>query len=211
MSQPSPTLAYSLLALAALFWTGNWVVGRMLADLVPPSALTFWRWAIAVALLMPFVGPRLWSARRLLVREWRPIAVLGLLGGGLHNVLQYWGLDYTLATNGAILNATTPVLIIVLGTLVFRDPFPRRAAAGAMTISLPGGRCSPVLRPDRCNKAVVTLSAHCQANGVNQRRRFTLAFRESKHERPRRRRPSPQGGRTSRTCSQASSRSRQAS
>ena len=131
MPRPSPTLAYSLLALAALFWTGNWVVGRMLADLVPPSALTFWRWAIAVALLLPFVGPRLWSARRLLVREWRPIVVLGLLGGGLHNVLQYWGLDYTLATNGAILNATTPVLIIVLGTLVFRDPFPRRAAAGA--------------------------------------------------------------------------------
>ena len=131
MSQPSPTLAYALLTLAALFWTGNWVVGRMLADLVPPSALTFWRWAIAVVLLMPFVGPRLWAARRLLVREWRPIVVLGLLGGGLHNVLQYWGLEYTLATNGAILNATTPVLIIVLGTLVFRDPFPRRAAAGA--------------------------------------------------------------------------------
>jgi drug/metabolite transporter (DMT)-like permease len=128
----SPALAYALLTLAALFWTGNWVVGRLLADLVPPSALTFWRWAIAVALLLPVVGPRLWAARGLLVREWRPIVVLGLLGGGLHNVLQYWGLDYTLATNGSILNATTPVLIIVLGTLVFRDPFPRRAAAGAL-------------------------------------------------------------------------------
>jgi drug/metabolite transporter (DMT)-like permease len=131
MPSPSPATAYLLLTLAALFWTGNWVVGRMLADLVPPSALTFWRWAIAVTLLLPFVGPRLWSARRLLAREWRPLVVLGLLGGGLHNVLQYWGLDYTLATNGAILNATTPVLIIVLGTLVFGDPFPRRAAAGA--------------------------------------------------------------------------------
>jgi len=131
MSQLNSTLAYSLLTLAALFWTGNWIAGRMLADLVPPSALTFWRWAIAVALLMPIVGPRLWAARGLLVREWRPIVALGLLGGGLHNVLQYWELDYTLATNGAILNATTPVLIIVLGTLVFRDPFPRRAAAGA--------------------------------------------------------------------------------
>ena len=131
MPPPSPALAYALLTLAALFWTGNWVVGRMLADLVPPSALTFWRWAIALALLLPFVGPRLWAARGLLVREWRPIVVLGLLGGGLHNVLQYWGLKYTLATNGAILNATTPVLIIVMATLVFRDPFPRRAAAGA--------------------------------------------------------------------------------
>jgi drug/metabolite transporter (DMT)-like permease len=132
MPPPTPALAYALLTLAALFWTGNWVVGRMLADLVPPSALTFWRWAIALALLLPFVGPRLWAARSLLVREWRPIVALGLLGGGLHNVLQYWGLDYTLATNGAILNATTPVLIIVLGTLLFRDPFPRRAAAGAL-------------------------------------------------------------------------------
>ena len=137
MPPPKPALAYALLTLAALFWTGNWVVGRMLADLVPPSALTFWRWAIALALLLPFVGPRLWAARGLLVREWRPIVALGLLGGGLHNVLQYWGLDYTLATNGAILNATTPVLIIVLGTLLFRDPFPRRAAAGAL-IALAG-------------------------------------------------------------------------
>jgi drug/metabolite transporter (DMT)-like permease len=137
MPPPKPGLAYALLTLAALFWTGNWVAGRMLADLVPPSALTFWRWAIALAVLLPFVGPRLWAARGLLVREWRPIVALGLLGGGLHNVLQYWGLDYTLATNGAILNATTPVLIIVLGTLLFRDPFPRRAAAGAL-IALAG-------------------------------------------------------------------------
>ena len=146
MAQLSPTLAYSLLTLAALFWTGNWVAGRMLADLVPPSALTFWRWAIAVALLMPFVGPRLWAARALLAREWRPIVALGLLGGGLHNVLQYWGLQYTLATNGAIFNATTPVLIIVLGTLVFHEPFPRRAAAGAV-IAL-GGALALITRLD---------------------------------------------------------------
>jgi drug/metabolite transporter (DMT)-like permease len=68
----------------------------------------------------------------LIAREWRPIVALGLLGGGLHNVLQYWGLQYTLATNGAILNATTPVLIIVIGALVLREPFPRMAAAGAV-------------------------------------------------------------------------------
>ena len=132
MPQTSPTIAYSLLTLAALFWSGNWIVGRVLADLVPPSALTFWRWAIAVALLSPIVAPRLWAARRLIAREWRPIVALGLLGGGLHNVLQYWGLQYTLATNGAILNATTPVLIIVIGALVLREPFPRMAAAGAV-------------------------------------------------------------------------------
>lgn len=132
MRSPGEPLAFALLMLAALFWSGNWIVGRLLADLVPPVALTFWRWAIALALLAPVVGPRLWAARGLIAAHWRPIVVLGLLGGGLHNVLQYWGLRYTLATNGAIMNATTPVLIIVLGALLYREPFPRRAAAGAL-------------------------------------------------------------------------------
>jgi drug/metabolite transporter (DMT)-like permease len=133
----SAARAYLLLALAALFWTGNWIVGRALAGLVPPVALTFWRWAIALALLAPFVAPKLWSQRTLLARHWRPIVLLGVLGGGLHNVLQYWGLQYTTATNGSILNSLTPVFIIVMGAALLRDPFPRWAAAGAL-VSLAG-------------------------------------------------------------------------
>jgi drug/metabolite transporter (DMT)-like permease len=134
---PSEPLAYLLLVLAVLFWSGNWVAGRMLAPFVPPVALTFLRWSIALVLLAPFVAPRLWAQRRLLAREWKPIVVLGLLGGGIHNVLQYWGLQYTSATNGAILNSLTPILIILMGAALLRDPFPRMAAAGA-TISLCG-------------------------------------------------------------------------
>jgi drug/metabolite transporter (DMT)-like permease len=133
----SPVRAYVLLAAAALFWSGNWIAGRALADLVPPVALTFWRWIIGLALIAPIVAPRLWRSRALLAREWKPIALLGFLGGGVHNVLQYWGLKYTSATNGAILNSLTPILIIVLGAALLRDPFPRAAAAGA-TVSLAG-------------------------------------------------------------------------
>jgi drug/metabolite transporter (DMT)-like permease len=122
---------YLLLSLASLFWAGNWIAGRVLADLFPPAALTFWRWAIALAILAPVVGPRLWARRELLARHWRPIAVIGLLGGGLHNVLQYWGLHYTSATNGAILNSLTPVFILILGAAFLREPFPRSAAIGS--------------------------------------------------------------------------------
>ena len=122
---------YLLLTLSVLFWAGNWVAGRVLADLFPPAALTFWRWAIALALLAPFVAPRLWAARTLLVQKWKPIVLIGLLGGGLHNVLQYWGMQLTSATNGSILNSLTPVFIILLGAAVLRERFPRAAAAGA--------------------------------------------------------------------------------
>ena len=128
---------YLLLTLATLFWSGNWIAGRALAGLVPPAALTFWRWAIALAVIAPLVAPRLWAQRSLLAHGWKPIVVLGLLGGGLHNVLQYWGLQYTSATNGSILNSLTPIFIIVLGAALLRDPFPRAAAAGA-TVSLAG-------------------------------------------------------------------------
>src|SRR2546430_6517156 len=128
---------YLLLTRGALIWSGNWIAGRALAGLVPPVALTFWRWAIALALIAPLVAPRLWAQRSLLAREWKAIALLGLLGGGLHNVLQYWGLQYTSATNGSILNSLTPIFIIVLGAALLRDPFPRAAAAGA-TVSLAG-------------------------------------------------------------------------
>ncbi len=137
MRAPSVPVAYLLLALAALFWSGNWVAGRMLADLFPPVALTFWRWVIALALLAPIVAPRLWRHRDLLLREWRPVVLLGLLGGGLHNVLQYWGLQYTTATNGALLNPLTSIFIILIGAVVLRDPFPRAAALGAC-VSLAG-------------------------------------------------------------------------
>ncbi|MSQ54432.1 MAG: DMT family transporter [Betaproteobacteria bacterium] len=137
MRAPGVPLAYLLLALAVLFWSGNWIVGRMLADLVPPVALTFWRWVIALALLAPVVAPRLWRHRAMLVREWKPVVVIGLLGGGLHNVLQYWGLQYTTATNGSLLNPLASMFIIVLGAVVLRDPFPRAAALGAC-ISLAG-------------------------------------------------------------------------
>src|SRR5258708_14577670 len=51
--------AFLLLALATLFWAGNWVLGRALRDDFEPAALNFWRWLIAVLVLAPFAVPRL--------------------------------------------------------------------------------------------------------------------------------------------------------
>jgi len=40
--------------LAVLFWSGNFVVGRATAGIVPPVALAFWRWTIGFVLVMSF-------------------------------------------------------------------------------------------------------------------------------------------------------------
>ncbi|MBL4747552.1 MAG: EamA family transporter, partial [Magnetovibrio sp.] len=45
-----------MLILSALFWGGNFVVGRWAHADIPPIGLTFWRWSVAAIILLPFVG-----------------------------------------------------------------------------------------------------------------------------------------------------------
>ena len=77
-----------LLAFGPLMWAGNAVVGRVVHTLVPPITLNFLRWALAFAILLPLGG---WVLRRGsgLWSHWRRFALLGLLGVGLYNALQY--------------------------------------------------------------------------------------------------------------------------
>ncbi|HWS12653.1 MAG TPA: DMT family transporter, partial [Rhodocyclaceae bacterium] len=126
-----------LLALTQLFWAGNWVVGRAVRDEVPPIALTFWRWVIALALIAPLAWPHL-------RRQWpevragrRSLLLLGLLGTGFYNALAYTGLQQTSAINGVLLNAFIPLLIIVIAWAAFGRHV-RRAEAGGVAVSLLG-------------------------------------------------------------------------
>ena len=128
---------YLLLSLTSLFWSLNWVVGRALVGHVSPFALTFIRWLVAIAVMMPFAWPDIrahWPAIR---RNWKVIAWLGFWGTGLHNLFAYVGLQYTTATNGVILNSSIPIMIILLGWLIYRDTITRLQALGVV-VSLAG-------------------------------------------------------------------------
>lgn len=105
---------YLLLTLANLFWAGNWIVGRGMRDDVPPIALSFWRWVIALACLLPLAWPYLKRDRALLRAGWRWLVLLGILGTCLYNALTYLGLQRTEAINGLLLNSFIPVVIVAL-------------------------------------------------------------------------------------------------
>lgn len=115
---PSP---YLLLTLTVLFWAGNFVLGRGIHDAVPPIALSFWRWATALAILLPFAARPLWAQRRAVARAWKMLLLLGVLGVAGFSTLVYVGLQTTTATNGVLLNTTNPVLIILIGWLFLRQ------------------------------------------------------------------------------------------
>ncbi len=105
---------YLLLTLANLFWAGNWIVGRGMRADVPPIALSFWRWIIALACLLPLAWPYLKRDRALLLAGWRWLLLLGALGTCLYNALTYLGLQQTEAVNGLLLNSFIPIVIVAL-------------------------------------------------------------------------------------------------
>ncbi len=130
---------YLLLSLTALFWSGNWVIGRAFVGdgQIPPVALAWWRWAIALVAMLPFALPQVLRHRVALWQHRRIVLALGLIGTGFHNLLSYVGLQYTTATNGVMLNSAIPVLIILLGVLFFRQRVSSKQLLG-VGVSLAG-------------------------------------------------------------------------
>jgi len=105
---------YALLVAATLLWSGNFVLGRAVHGRIPPVALAFWRWAVALAILLAVTGSRLRAQGPALLRAWRVVVPLGILGVGNFNTLVYLGLQETTATNAVLLNSACPAFILAI-------------------------------------------------------------------------------------------------
>lgn len=126
-----------LLALAQLLWAGNFVLGRAVSARIPPVALAFWRWALALLILLPLAWRSLradWPALR---RSIPVLLALGVLGVGNFNTLVYVGLGQTSATNAALLNSACPAFILAIGPFL-GGARPRGAQAAGIALSLLG-------------------------------------------------------------------------
>lgn len=130
-------VAYLLLTVSSLTWGGNFVVGRYVYDQVPPVALSFWRWALALVVLLPFTAAVTLEQRQLIVRHWRSLAALGASGIAIFHIFVYQALHFTQAVNAALFLSTTPVFIVVLSWLMLRERLSARQGLG-VTISLMG-------------------------------------------------------------------------
>lgn len=131
MSQRLTPRAVFLLTVPPLLWAGNAIVGRLVHELVPPVLLNFLRWAMAFLILLPLAGP-LWRRDSGLWRHWRRYAVLGLLGIGLYNALQYLALQSSTPINVTLVASGMPVWMLLTGALFFGVPVQRRQVAGAL-------------------------------------------------------------------------------
>jgi drug/metabolite transporter (DMT)-like permease len=124
----TPWAAYAGLTLTALFWAGNAVLARGVVGDIPPVALSFWRWVLALVVLLPFGLPSLYRQRRILRRHWRRMLLLAALSVGVFNTLLYLAALTTTAVNIALINANLPVVVALLAWLILGMPI--RGAQG---------------------------------------------------------------------------------
>ena len=131
MTQRLTPSTIGLLLVPPLLWAGNAVVGRLVNTLVPPITLNFLRWALAFALLLPLA---FWVLRRgsSLWEHWRRYAVLGLLGVGCYNALQYLALKTSTPLNVTLVAASSPVWMLGIGALFFGQRVATRQVIGAV-------------------------------------------------------------------------------
>ncbi|MFA7430958.1 MAG: DMT family transporter [Rhodospirillaceae bacterium] len=127
MSQPSLLRRvvgspYFILVLPPLFWAGNAVAGRVAMDGMSPYALSFWRWALALALLLPFTLTETLTAWPVIKTRLGRLFVLGALSVGAYNTFLYMALQTTEAINATLVGAVMPLIIMVLSFIVLREP-----------------------------------------------------------------------------------------
>lgn len=120
-----------LLTIAPLMWGGNAVAGRLLIDVIPPITLNFARWFVALLILVP-LGRTAFVRGSGLLTNWRRYALLGLLGIGLYNGLQYMALHTSTPVNVTLVGASMPIWMLVIGTLFFRTNINRTQLWGAL-------------------------------------------------------------------------------
>lgn len=130
MTQPLTPSTALLLVIPPLLWAGNAIVGRVVHELVPPITLNFLRWAIAFFILLPLAGAVLRPGSGLWA-HWRRFAVLGLLGVGMYNALQYLALQSSTPINVTLVAGSMPVWMLAIGWLFFGAKVSRMQVAGA--------------------------------------------------------------------------------
>jgi drug/metabolite transporter (DMT)-like permease len=130
LSPAETRAAYGLLFLTPLLFSANALTARWLEGSIPPVGLAFWRWTLTLAFLLPYAGRAFFAGWRDLAAEWPVLLLLGFLGMGLCGAPVYMGALTTSATNIGLIYATTPILVVLISWLGWREMITRRQVLG---------------------------------------------------------------------------------
>ena len=112
-------LAYTFLTLAALFWSGNFIIGKFATLFeVPPLTLNFLRWVMVWFILIPFTIKEVISKKSYIIKNFLVIGLMGVLSISTFNSVVYFALNFTQVINAVLMLSAIPVVIIIFSSLM---------------------------------------------------------------------------------------------
>nr|WP_281260572.1 DMT family transporter [Alkalicoccus saliphilus] len=106
--------------LVVMFYAGNILTGKAINDL-PPFTIAFFRLLLAFLILLPLAWGSFWKARTLFWEWRRPFFWMTLSGVTFFNTFIYGSLQFTSASNVAILETLIPVVTIILAASILKE------------------------------------------------------------------------------------------
>ena len=113
------TKAYLFLTLAALFWSGNFIVGKAASTFeIPPFSLNFYRWFFAFLILFPFTYKEVINKKDYVFENLGLFIILGITSITIFNSIVYYSLYYTQVISGILMISTIPVWILFFASFL---------------------------------------------------------------------------------------------
>jgi drug/metabolite transporter (DMT)-like permease len=128
---------YLLLILAVLFWSGNFIVGRGIHNDIPPISLAFWRWAVALLIILPFSLKYIIHQKDLIRQNWKILTLLAILSVTNFSIFIYMALGSSTVTNTVLINSMIPIFIVLVSWMGFKERITLRQTVG-IVVSLTG-------------------------------------------------------------------------
>ena len=112
-------LAYTFLILAALFWSGNFIIGKFATLFeVPPLTLNFLRWVMVWFILIPFTIKEVLLKKRYIKKNFLVIGLMGVLSISTFNSVVYFALNFTQVINAVLMLSAIPAVIIIFSSIM---------------------------------------------------------------------------------------------
>lgn len=112
---------YFLLLVQPIFMATNTIVARGGVEFIPPISLAFWRWFSVFLILLPFFYPEIIKKREILKKESFKLFFLGAMGCGVCGAFPFIAGLTTSMANMGIIYTSSPVFIILLSILFFKE------------------------------------------------------------------------------------------
>ena len=112
-------LAYILLVLTTLFWSGNFIVGKAASSYeIPPFSLNFYRWLFAGLILLPFTFNEILKKKIYILDNIGFFIILGITSITIFNSTVYYSLYYMQVISGVLMISTIPVWIMFISSIL---------------------------------------------------------------------------------------------